>query len=308
MQNAPLGDPNHHAEADLDGQPVTCFAELVPHLHALSSAQPFDVAWCVEDLVSGQVAERFGDRVVPAASTRKVAILVATLAAVRSGTLLLDQMVSVDDRYRDCVHTGTLQHLSLPLSLTLRDVLTLMTIWSDNLCTAHVVDLIGLDAVNACCAGIGLTRTVHRHGILPALPSDHPVEATNTTSAGDQARLWKTLLDGATDDAVAATLGCDSALCAMALDILRHQQHRHGLPAMLPDSAVVACKSGHGWRDLSDGGIVEADGEARYLLTVYADGLPDGDIAGIPADARAAHHVAQLSRACWDALVPHASL
>ncbi len=268
--------------------------------------QPFHTGWALHDLRAGRETEVAGaraDRPVPAASTRKVAILVAALAAVRAGRLSLDQPVAIDERWRDEIHSGLLQHLDGPLTFSLRDVLLLMTALSDNLATAHVVDLVGLDAVGELCANAGLRDTRHRHALIPSLPPDHPVEATNATTPADQARLLRLILDGAGDSDVAARLACRPQDCALALDLLRRQQHHDWLPGHLPPGTVVAHKPGIGWRDVSDAGVVYADGEPAFLLSVYVDELPAELPGGLPALPAGREHIARLARVCWDGLV-----
>lgn len=265
--------------------------------------QPFHTGWELHDLRRGTTAAARAERPVPAASTRKVAILLAALAAARAGRLALGQPVTIDGRYRDVVHSGLLQHLDGELTVSLRDALLLMVAISDNLATAHVVDLVGLDAVAALCERAGLRDTRHRHASLPALPRDHAVDATNATTPADQARLLRLILDGAGDATVAAQLACGPEDCALALDLLRRQQHHDWLPGHLPSGTVVAHKPGIGWRDVSDAGVVYADGEPAFLLSVYVDELPAELPGGLPALPAGREHIARLARSCWDELV-----
>ena len=108
--------------------------------------------------------ERHGRIVVPSASTRKISIMMAALQAVHAGRLALDQPVTILAKYQDN-DSGTFQHLTPGFTITLRDALVMMIIVSDNTCTGTVVDLLGLDAINALCRSAGLTGTVHRFGI-----------------------------------------------------------------------------------------------------------------------------------------------
>ncbi|GAA5068026.1 beta-lactamase class A [Thermocatellispora tengchongensis] len=269
-------------------------------LNVLCSAQPFVTGWALVELRTGERASRAGARPFPAASTRKVAVLMTVLRAVHASALDLDATLVVDGRYRDQVFTGTLQHLDPGLTLSLRDALTLMIILSDNLATAHVIDLVGLDAVNDLCAAAGLTGTRHRHALIPPLAPDHPVDATNVTTPDDQARLLELIARGAAGED--STLGCPPHLCAFALDVLRRQQFRDALPALLPYGTEVAHKSGAGWRDVSDTGVIYTGGRPGYVLAVYTDEVPAVLPDGLPGAARARAHIADLSRACWEEL------
>lgn len=277
------------------------------HLDRLCDAQPFRTAWSVTELSSGIRISRDGGRVVPSASTRKVAIMMSVLRAVTDGELELNRPVAIDHRYRDQVFTGLTQHLSVGLKVTVLDALTLMIAVSDNLTTAHLVDLIGLDAVNEFCTAIGMTGTVQRHALIPALPRDHPADATNATTADDQEWLIRSILNGSCDSESAARLGCTVELCRLAIDLLRHQKFADAVPALLPDGTTVAHKTGAGWHDMNDVGIVFRDGEPFFSIAVFTDAVPVAVSDGTPGRDVARRHIATIARHCWDAFGPQPS-
>src|SRR6266403_6109324 len=117
--------------------------DLVKSLDQLCDSAEFQVSWYLKDLASGATANRRGDVAVPSASTRKISIMMAALAAVHAGKLSLDQKVTIEARYQDN-DSGTFQHLTPGFWITLRDALVMMIIVSDNTCTGMVTDLIGL--------------------------------------------------------------------------------------------------------------------------------------------------------------------
>jgi len=85
--------------------------DLVLKFNELCDALPFQTSWYLKDLATGARADRFGDVPVPSASTRKISIMMAALAAVHAGKLSLDQKVTIDAKYQDN-DSGTFQHLS----------------------------------------------------------------------------------------------------------------------------------------------------------------------------------------------------
>src|SRR6267142_1534868 len=135
--------------------------DVVERLDALCDAVPFHASWYLKDIATGARADRLGDVPVPSASTRKISIMMAALAAVHAGKLSLDQKITLDRRFQDN-DSGTFQHLTPGFWLTLRDAMVMMIIVSDNTCTGHVVDLVGLANVQRYTEAIGLTGTVHR--------------------------------------------------------------------------------------------------------------------------------------------------
>ena len=148
--------------------------ELVERLDALCDAVSFHASWYLKDPATGARADRLGDVPVPSASTRKISIMMAALAAVHAGKLALDQKVVIDKRFQDN-DSGTFQHLTPGFWITFRDALVMMIIVSDNTCTGHVVDLVGLGNIQHWCEGIGMTATIHRFGIPPKLPADQEI-------------------------------------------------------------------------------------------------------------------------------------
>src|SRR2546428_11075258 len=120
--------------------------DLVKRLNELCDAANFQASWYLKDLATGATADRLGDVPVPSASTRKISIMMAALAAVHAGKLALDQKVTIDARYHDH-DSRPFQHLTPGVWITLRDAMVMMIIVSDNTCTGTVVELVGLPSV-----------------------------------------------------------------------------------------------------------------------------------------------------------------
>jgi beta-lactamase class A len=270
-------------------------------LDELCDAQPFHTGWYFRDLRSGEVLQRHGDVVVPSASTRKIAIMMAALEAVHDGRLALEQPVVVEARYQDN-DSGCFQHLQPGFAITLRDALIMMIIVSDNTCTGTVADLVSLAAVNRLCRAIGMTGTTHRFGIPPIGMAGYlPAEQTNATTPADVGVLLELILEGSSDPDAAARLGCTPALCRLALDILSWQKLRNRLPSRLPRGTKVAHKTGTTAMNYNDAGIIYAGGEPLFVLTAYTDKVPDTLPDGEPGHTVAQALIGRLCRRCYEA-------
>src|SRR5260370_21936077 len=92
--------------------------DLVKRLNALCEAVPFQASWYLKDLATGARADRLGDVPVPSASTRKISIMMAALAAVHAGNLSLDQRVTIEAKYQHN-DSRTFHHLPPAFWLTL---------------------------------------------------------------------------------------------------------------------------------------------------------------------------------------------
>ena len=178
---------------------------LMKSLNELCDALPFQTSFYVKDLETGARGDRFGSVPVPSASTRKISIMMAALAAVHAGKLTLDQKVTIESKYQDN-DSGTFQHLTPGFSITLRDAMVMMIIVSDNTCTGIVVDRVGLGEIQRWCESIGMSGTTHRFGIPPKLGRDHTLEQVTTTTPNDQGLLLELILQGTTDAGVARKL------------------------------------------------------------------------------------------------------
>jgi beta-lactamase class A len=141
---------------------------LVRDVNKLCDEQPFHTGWYLKDLHTRETADRHGHIVVPSASTRKIAIMMAALKAVHEGRLALDRPVVIQAQYQNN-DSGCFQHLRPGFSIQLFDALVMMIIVSDNTCTGTVADLVGLDQVNTLCQSLGMRGTVHRHSMPPTV-------------------------------------------------------------------------------------------------------------------------------------------
>lgn len=274
---------------------------LITELNKLCDDLPFHSGWYLKNLRTGATAQRHGHVVVPSASTRKIAIMMTAFKAVHEGKLALDQRITIEAKYQDN-DSGCFQHLQPGLTLQLRDALVMMIIVSDNTCTGTVVDLVGLEAINALSQAAGMRGTTHRYGIPPAgMAGYRPAPETNATTPADVGLLLERILQGSHDATVAAQLGSTPALCQLAIDILSWQRLRNRIPARLPLGTKVAHKTGTTARNYNDAGIIYDDNQPLFLLSAYTDEVPRELPDGTPGHTAAHDLIARMSRLCYDA-------
>lgn len=202
-----------------------------------------EVGLLVTDLAGRELFALNPDQSLPAASTIKVPLLVQALEAAQAGRLDLGERVTLrpEDRVPG---SGVLHELDPGLALTWRDVLTLMTVVSDNTATNLLIERLGVEAVGAWLAQHGLTGT-RLVGPLQ-LPPERQNEAQrrgerSRTTARDQVRLLGRLARGEL---------LDPPHTELALSILSRQQFRDLLARHVPRDTAgellyrVASKSG----------------------------------------------------------------
>jgi beta-lactamase class A len=228
--------------------------------------------------------------------------MMAALAAVHAGTLSLDDPFVIEKQYQDN-NSGVFQLLSTGITISFRDALIMMTIVSDNACTGKIVDMLGLDALNAYTRRVGMVGSTHRYNIPPKAGRDHTLEQANTTTPADVGRLLELILQGTADEAVAAKLGVTTDLCKLAVDILLMQRLTARLPNQLPTEAKVAHKTGTGvlGRNNNDAGIVYQGETPLFILTVYTEHLPVNMPHGTSGYLHAGLMIAKMAKAAYDA-------
>jgi len=109
-------------------------------------------------LGTGEEASYNGDRLFPTASVFKVPVLVEFYRQAERGALSLDQQVVLTERDK-VPGSGVLKELSEGLSVSLRDLLSLMMMVSDNTATDLIAGRVGFDNVNKTLDELGLQKT-----------------------------------------------------------------------------------------------------------------------------------------------------
>ena len=270
-------------------------------LDVLCDSEPFVSSWYVQDLKTGRSISRNGTTCVRSASTRKIAIMMATLHQVHEGKLSLTDILLLDKHYRSN-KSGCFQFFSEDVSLTLQDALLMMIIVSDNACTGALMDTIGgIDAVNAYCKKIGMVHTMHRLPMGSTILV--PVEKTNVTSACDVGTLLSNILKGSQSSTKALTiLGVNKKLCELAIRILKRQRLNQRMPLLLPHGVSVAHKTGtSGNNTFNDAGIVFGKNKhPLFILTSFNSEVPSVLSDGTPGHAAAGKLISTITRTCYD--------
>ena len=231
---------------------------LRSEIRALVAAAPGELSVVVV-CADGQVVDVDGGRVVPAASTIKVPILITALERVaEGGSRLLEPVHVGPDRVGG---SGALSLLPSVTELPLIEVLRLMIALSDNDATNAVIRLVGLEAVDRTCRRLGLAQTHLRRALMDFTASDAGID--NDTCARDLAQVMASLR---------AREALPGAETVVALDLLAEQQFLDGLPALLPEGVWHANKTGELSGVRHDMALVEHDGRWA-AVAVTATGL-----------------------------------
>src|SRR6266516_3136984 len=152
------------------------------------------------DLTDGRILLRNADRVFPAASTIKIAILMELYRqdqearAGAKGKTRLDDIYTFDPK--DLVEDSQIMAGLTPgvTRVTNRDLAQFMVAVSDNAATNILIDRVGRDNVNATLRGLGLTKTMLRRKMMDIGAARRGDE--NIATPQEMARLLERIYKG----------------------------------------------------------------------------------------------------------------
>lgn len=265
------------------------------------------------------------DGIYTMASVFKIPILVELLCQAEAGEVDLNDRVKLQDQCK-VAGSGVLPHFHAGLAPTLRDLATLMIIVSDNTATDLVLQRVGPDQVTARMRSLGLAVTRVNANCTHLLAKMAGVESGQLSSRQqlrhmfEQSRkkppeergfisaeeLISEKIDVSTPGEMTRLLHLlesgdivGDRLTETALDILRAQKLNTRIPALLPEGARVAHKTGTLSDVVCDVGIMYPPAwqelPRRAILSVFTAEV---------ADRRdATRTIAELSRAVYESHV-----
>jgi beta-lactamase class A len=190
---------------------------------------------------------------VQTASVIKLAILYEAMEQIRAGKAHWDDKV-VLTKDNQTNGSGVLGFFDTPTTLTLKDLLSMMVIVSDNTATNVAIDKIGLDAVNAEMGRLGLKNTwLYKKIGKPAtgpMPADQKKFGLGKTTAQEMATLMERIVTCQLGVSAAPPMDTDRAICGVTLHMLRSQFYRDGVPRYLEpvdsseEGSAIANKTG----------------------------------------------------------------
>jgi beta-lactamase class A len=226
---------------------------LEERLAALAASHHGHVSLYAVQLNTGKTAAIDADHPVQTASVIKLAILFEAMEQVRAGKAHWDEKLTLT-KGDGVSGSGVLTFFDTPLTLTLKDVLTMMVIVSDNTATNLAIDRFGVDTVNARIAWLGLKDThLYKKIGKPAtgpMPADQPKFGLGKTTAREMATIMERIGRCQLGDAGESSQLGDAPICQVGLTMLRNQFYRDTIPRYLEklDSSEtgsgIASKSG----------------------------------------------------------------
>ncbi len=274
-----------------------------PHLAALEprlAALPGTVSvWCSPVGAATATYARAQDATHYAASTMKVAVLVALYRAASAGTIDLDAEVPVVNEFTSA-KPGAPRYANDPDqdqdddvwallggTASLRWLARRMIVRSSNFATNIVLAHVGTAAVTEALRLAGVTSMQVERGIEDAAARDAGID--NVVTTRDLAALIGAIAIGATqaDGGIAPR-----PACAEMIDVLLAQERREDLAAGLPAGTRVAFKNGWVTGARHVAGVVFPDDAPPYVIAICTTMPPDPAV-----DPR--ELIAEIAAATW---------
>jgi len=288
---------------------------LISRIHREAEGFSGVLGVAVKHLRTGESASLMGGELFPTASVFKLPVIVELYRQVDAGTLSLDEKMIL--REEDKVPgSGVLKELSPGLAVTLRDLVELMMILSDNTATDIVVEKVGMERVNEALRSLGLRRTKIVADCrdmlfdligLNDIPEDEKTmalyrekskgvklggswslgtEHNDVTTPNEMLRLVEMIVEGR----AASRSSCDAILETMS----RCQTGTYRIAKYLPrESVEVADKTGALPGIRNDAGVVTLlESGERYVLSCFTKGASD--------NYAAEEVIARVSRGVYD--------
>ena len=134
------------------------------------------------------------DKIFPLGSVFKLAVMLETFRQADAGMLSLDERIELETRHY-CIGEGLLQYLQPGLKPTIRDLIALMVIATDNTASEMLWKRIGIQRVNMLIRELGLAKTSiyipYRESFLMSMGYG----PYKDLSIPEAARRWKNLSD-----------------------------------------------------------------------------------------------------------------
>lgn len=229
------------------------------------------------------------EHIFASASTIKLPILIELYRQVIDEGLALSTPLTATDEYR-ANGSGILWQLSSQVTMTLKDLATLMMQFSDNTAANLLVAVLGRDNINQTMRQLGLSNTnLYLDRIDPELLRDDPA-ALATTTPRDMATLLAHLALGNI---------LTPNLCREILGLMKRDVNKRRLCGLLPyrQDLTIYHKTGTLTGVYNDVGIIEFS-KGKYVVSVLSKDVTD--VSDDPRDNRAERAIAEFARCLFD--------
>ncbi len=242
--------------------PVAAEDSLADRIQPLIDRHQGEVTVAVKHLSSQESFQHLGDQPMPTASLIKFPLMIAAYQAAEKGELDLQKKLTLSEEDKVPGSGILTSHFSEGATISVRDAIELMMVYSDNTATNMVIDQVGLKATANLMEQLGCPNTKLHSKVFRRDTSVFPDRSSQfglgSTTAAEMIRLLQRLHDRqmvsrpASGRMIQHMFRCDST---------------NKIPRFLPPGVKVAHKSGAISSVRCDAGIV-VQGEQAFAICV----------------------------------------
>ena len=231
------------------------------------------------DLLRGEEIMINESETFHAASTMKTPVLIEVFKQAKEGKLSLSDSIRIRNEFQSIVD-GSMYSLNpaddseqkmyglVGKKKALKDLINDMIIYSSNLATNTVIELVGAKNVMNTMRELGANHIQVLRGVEDGKAFEKGLN--NTTTAFDLLVIFEAMAKGK-----AVSPGASQQM----IDILLHQQFNKMIPARLPTTVKVAHKTGNITGVLHDSGIVFLPNGHSYVLVLLSKNIDNEETA-----------------------------
>lgn len=185
----------------------------------------------IKNLRTGESYNYNENIVISSASTIKLLIMAEVMNQAKKGQLSLEERLLINPE--DIVPYSIIKLLDSNNSYTLKDLITLMIIQSDNTATNILINIAGINNINTYIRGIGLQNTILQRKMMDF---EARVDGKdNFTTSSDMAKFLELLYKGEI---------VDKEFSGVMIEIMKMQLDKSMVYLEISDEVVVAHKTG----------------------------------------------------------------
>lgn len=214
-------------------------AALAAKLDSIAAGFHGKLSLWAHDLATGRTVAIDADQAVPTASVIKLTILYTALEQIRAGKAHFNDQLTLH-KNDQVPGSGVLLFFDTPMTLTLKDALTMMIAESDNTATNLVIDHLGLKTIDDQIQALGMKDTwLYKKVYQPAsgpMPADQAQFGLGKTTAREMGGLMERFVNCDLGPAPAGAEGSipgNKELCDAAMHMLKSQFFRNSIPRYL---------------------------------------------------------------------------
>jgi beta-lactamase class A len=264
-------------------------SDLRARIEQLVQQSGAHIGVAVRHIESGAEVMLDADTPVPLASVVKIPVLIEAFRQLAEGHFQLTDRWPLEMQHK-ALGSGILTQFDDGLEPTVKDLLTLMIIVSDNTATDIIMERLGIASIHRTMHQLGLTHTHVAHTLrdifTDMLPSPDPGQDryalaqweaahgvrrdgfsyslgsdNNVSTPRDMTRLVEMIFKGEL---------LDRSACDAMLDILFKQQLNDRLPRFLPPGTPIAHKTGTFSGVRNDSGIIYVREDSHVVITTLS--------------------------------------